>query len=303
MRFLKTKKLILTIYYGFFLCLIINANVLKLMETQYITKSVATDVSTYFKEEFVLTSANPSRTFLLNESVDYLGVFYVHVKHTEPQAMKNRGFELNWTSTPSMLYLANRSEVNLDTSWAYYFANLNATQSDLPEFTVFLKENITELSLTFASRFNIHISVELSPQDPLFETGSTKTTLNSTFMTFLSVLPESTSNVTFQIEGGYKDENKTYLVSPGTWLIHNITVRAREENETLSFPHTEIDIKLENLSGTAKITVYHTRIAWDPNVDQNLDTAGIEEPLAIIVVLGTLSLLVVLTGNKRKYKK
>ncbi len=266
-------------------------------------ESNSADYWTSFYESFILNSANPSQTYILNESIDYLGVFKIDITHTEPRAIKTRGFELNWTNPPGLLYLASRSEVNLDTSWKFYFANLSSTKGDPPAFSVFLRENVTELSLKWMFTFNIHLTPKLSPQEPEFETGSAKRTLNTTMMTFLGVLPESTSNVTFQIEGGYEDENKTFLVSPGAWLIHNVILRAREENETLSFPHTDIAIKLENLSGTASITVFHFKIAWDPDVDQNLDTVGIEEHLAILVVCSALVLLRGRAKTRRKRRK
>jgi hypothetical protein len=270
--------------------------------TQDMPINLSNSVDNTFSESFTLNSENSKRTYLITESVDYLGVFKVGVTHAEPRAMKHRGFELNWTNTPDILLLVNRSELNLDTTWTYYFANLSATQSDPLEFSVFLKENITELSLKWMFIFNVHLTRKLSPQAPSFGTGSALTTVNTTYKTFLGIYPESTSNVTFQIKGGYEDENKTYLVSPGTWLIHNVTVRPREEGGIDSFPHTDINIKLENLSGAAKITVFHTPIAWNPDVDQNLDIAGIgiEAPLAIMVVLGAFLLLFTLTKGRRK---
>ena len=202
-----------------------------------------------------------------------------------------------------MPLLANKSEVNLDTSWSYFFANLSTVGKEPMEFTVFLKEGTTELSLKWMFSFNIHEDFKLTPSSPTGTTGSTKSTLNSTWITFIGVSPESTSNVSFQVKGGYEDENVTFIITPNQWFTHTVILRARDANETRTFPHTEIILTLENPNGTAKLTLWHYKIAWDPDVDQNLDTAGIEMPLTIALIIGSLFLLVVLRDNKRKIQR
>ena len=132
--------------------------------------------------------------------------------------------------------------------------------------------------------------------------GSAKSTLNTTWMTFIGILPESTSNVSFQIAGGYDDDNLTYSIAPNNWFIRTLTVRARDANETKSFPHTDITIKLEDPNGSAVIKFWHHFIEWDPDVNQYPNSIGLEGVLSLVLIVGSLLLLIVLSITAVLYR-
>jgi hypothetical protein len=171
------------------------------------------------------------------------------------------------------------------------------------EFTVFLKEGTTELSLKWMFYFNYHDDCKLTPSNPIWTTGSAKSTLNSTWITFIGVSLESTSNVSYQVKGGYKDENISFIITPNQWFTHKVILRERDLNETRTFPHTEIVLQLEDPNGTAGINFWHSKVAWDPDVEQNLDTAGIEIHVSTVFTVGSLLLVVILRDKKQKIQR
>lgn len=273
--------------------------------------------------EIRLTTDSPERSFEVNSTVEYQGLLEITV--TQDAAANKKAYDVEWNDDSEYIFLLNKSSARYsnnattDVDWSYYFSK-NNTLSTQPLFiTIMLREGFNNIPFIIVFYYNFHFTRKLTLDDPKstmdFGFSHDISYFNDTRVMIVSITSNSSSNVTFHVEGGYTEDNKNYTLFPNQTFIYFMKVRMRNESELTNnfygvnaFPFYSFE--LVNIDGSATIHFREIQYVQDPSVPYGSDLS----PLVLILILFgfillsigiclILSVVIILNDWRTKRKK